>query len=769
MKYKILALVATLLVLSLLPVFTTALDYTDGETQAGLDTGYGVVILKDQPIASYAGGIPGYAKTMPDSGKKLDLNSPAASAYGQYLADQRGSAERWIHSNAPDMQIISEFSGIVVNGFAVKLNGHPIDHLWQVPGVGNVAPEGLYTVEMNRSPTLIGAPAAWSAVGGQSSAGAGMKIGMIDSGVDNTHPFLTDNSLVLPAGFPKCDVADSATGIPDTSCNFVSNKVIVAKVFQTEKTSFDAFAAQPHGTHTSGTAAGVANTCAPLVGCTLSGIAPKAFLGNYNVFPGTVVSTPSRVIAKAVEAAVADGMDVLNLSLGGGARPTDVLANAVNAAADAGVIVAVAAGNSGPGPGTIDSPGIAANVITAGASTNPHFIGVPVTEQNSPGATFGAAVGAGPSFGSPTTAVLLNWDALDGPGDGRACTSLPGTPATGAIVLIRRGICTFSQKDADAAAAGAIGMIVTNSVAGDPVAMGAAFPFTIPGVMVSISNRTPLVNYINAQASMAIVSVNGGTPAEFFSDGAGADILAGFSSIGPPIMQTPGSSSQSGILDKIKPDVTAPGVNVYSSVTSDQCSAPPCFAFFSGTSMATPHVAGSAAVLKQLHPNWSPEQIKSVLVNTAKRPVGSPTSGVPLSNPMTRGGGRIDLAAAIRASATVAGNDNEPSVNFGVFPARSFYRADGITLTSVSSSDITYSITVSEAVSCACVSVSTSSLNVGAGSTGAFTATVGTNPNVLPGTYYGDIIVSGGPVNLVIPYWFALGSPIGGGKSGLNK
>src|SRR5207245_11231527 len=108
--------------------------------------------------------------------------------------------------------------------------------------------------------------------------------------------------------------------------------------------------------------------------------------------------------------------------------------------------------------------------------------------------------------------------------DGRACTSLPGTTATGAIVLIRRGICTFSQKDADAAAAGAIGMIVTNSVAGDPVAMGAAFPFTIPGVMVSINNRTPLVNYINAQASITRVSDNVGTPVEFLNEHPGADI-----------------------------------------------------------------------------------------------------------------------------------------------------------------------------------------------------------------------------------------------------
>src|SRR3989442_12374476 len=110
----------------------------------------------------------------------------------------------------------------------------------------------------------------------------------------------------------------------------------------------------------------------------MSGVAPKAYLGNYNVFPGNITSSTSLDIAKAVDAAVADGMDVLNLSLGGGARPNDVLVNAVNSAVDAGVVVAIAAGNAGPGPGTVESPGIADKVITLGASINHHFIAIPV-------------------------------------------------------------------------------------------------------------------------------------------------------------------------------------------------------------------------------------------------------------------------------------------------------------------------------------------------------------------------------------------------------
>src|SRR6266705_3966080 len=251
---------------------------------------------------------------------------------------------------------------------------------------------------------------------------------MIDSGIDQTHPFLTDNSLTVPAGFPKCDAVDSAVGTPDTQCNFVSNKVIVAKVFET-LTSFDAHAAQAHGSHVSGIAAGVANTCAPFVGCTLSGIAPKAFLGNYNVFPGNVLSASSHDIAKAVEAAVADGMDVLNLSLGGTARPSDVLVNAVNSAVDAGVVVAIAAGNAGPGPGTVESPGIAVKVITVGASTNPHFIGISVTTSSL--GTFGAALG---QFANFVPAVTATYATIPSP-NGLGCLPITTGSLSGMIAL----------------------------------------------------------------------------------------------------------------------------------------------------------------------------------------------------------------------------------------------------------------------------------------------------------------------------------------------
>src|SRR5207248_496146 len=157
-----------------------------------------------------------------------------------------------------------------------------------------------------------------------------------------------------------------------------------------------------------GIAAGVTGQTAVVNGVAIddmSGIAPGAFLGNYNVFPGDVTDARSEDILNAVDAAIADGMDVLNLSLGGGYHGNnDLLAIGLDNAVEAGLTVAVAAGNSGPGQGTIESPGRARKVITVGASTNQHFVGQPVT-YNPPGTTVGAAVGDFPEL--PTMSYTL--------------------------------------------------------------------------------------------------------------------------------------------------------------------------------------------------------------------------------------------------------------------------------------------------------------------------------------------------------------------------
>src|SRR5206468_10805158 len=191
----------------------------------------------------------------------------------------------------------------------------------------------------------------------------------------------------------------------------VSEKVIVAKVFynKARQQGLDAQAIQDHGTHTAGIAAGVTGQTAVVNGVNIddmSGIAPGAWLGNYNVFPGDVLNARSEDILNAVDAAVEDGMDVLNLSLGGSYHGNnDLLAIGLDNAVGAGVVVAVAAGNSGPGAGTLESPGRARKVITVGASTNQHFVGEPFTYPSGGGTTIGAAVGDFPPL--PTASYDL--------------------------------------------------------------------------------------------------------------------------------------------------------------------------------------------------------------------------------------------------------------------------------------------------------------------------------------------------------------------------
>ncbi|HZY93299.1 MAG TPA: S8 family serine peptidase [Candidatus Bathyarchaeia archaeon] len=747
MKIRLLIIAALILVLSIGPlqaVVATNNVEIDGRSQNGeILLNFATVQLKDQPLASYDGHIAGYAATKPAHGLKLDISTPAAQAYSNYLAGKRAELKTWLSNNAPEVTVVSEFS-VTLNAISVQLNGHSLSHLNGGWGVARAINNFVIHTDMNRSPTLIGAQTLWNTVGGQSNAGAGEKIGIIDTGIDTTHPFLTDNSLTVPAGYPKCDALDSAVGRVDTACKYVSNKVLVAKIFCTQPVcvAFDAQAKQSHGSHVAGIAAGVANTCAPFVGCTLSGIAPKAWLGNYNVFPGNVTSSSSDDIALAVDAAVADGMDVLNLSLGGPPVDHDPLVDAVNAATDAGLVVAVAAGNSGPFSGSIESPGIAEKVITAGASTNPHFLGVPVTADGL--GTAGGAYGDFNHFGQVNGATYV----LTTPANG--CTAISQN-LTAKIALIRRGTCTFTTKIRNAQTAGAIGVIVIQSVAGDPVAMGhdGSKPFpTIPALMVSRAYGNSMTT-----ATTQTVTIDGTNVQEFFSDGPGADILAGFSSRGPPILLNPVTGAFERVLPEMKPDVLAPGVNVYSSVLSSSCTAPPCFAFFQGTSMATPHVAGSAAVLKQQHPNWDPVQIKSALVNTAKRPIGGG-----FSYPMYQGGGRIDLAAASKITATVEVSSHA-AVDFGQVPRQFVTRGIDVQLDRiVPGTSTTYSIAVIFANPGVSVTVSSPTVTVNMDNA-QFRVTLKVTSTTVEDEYYGDIVLTGGTVPIVIPFYTEIVAP----------
>jgi len=494
----------------------------------------------------------------------------------------------------------------------------------------------LYHPNLSESYKIINASDAWIAAGGRATAGAGIKIGDIDTGIDHLHPFFDPTGFTYPDGFPKCDAADSASHHEDQDCNYVSQKVIVAKVFynKAQQQGLDAQAIQDHGTHTAGIAAGVTGKTAVVNGVSIddmSGIAPGAWLGNYNVFPGGVLNARSEDILNAVDAAIEDGMDVLNLSLGGSYHGNnDLLAMGLDNAVDAGVVVAVAAGNSGPGQGTLQSPGRARKIITVAASTNKHFVGQPFTYPASGGTTIGAAVGDFPPLPTSSFGLWFNTQLT-------ACTSVdPG--ASGNVVVVNRGDCTFSTKVRNAIAAGAIGVVVINNVAGDPVAMAkdGGGGDDLPAVMIG-KNEGAALRAANPPDASAVATFQ-----EFVT--ANQDILAGFSSQGPTAVDF-----------AVKPDVTSVGVNVLSSIT---CVGKPetCpgdgtgWAFFSGTSMSTPHIAGSAAVLLNLDSSWSPAQVKSALVNRADLVVTDAVTGTHDVGPTAQGAGRENLSVSADAT-----------------------------------------------------------------------------------------------------------------------
>ncbi|HWJ33121.1 MAG TPA: S8 family serine peptidase [Gaiellaceae bacterium] len=327
-----------------------------------------VVTLKAPPLAQAFAQTRTIAYATFARPQRLVVTTPASRDYLDRLArTQRVVAQR-IRAAIP-AAVTRWHYGVVLDGFSVVVPQSRLARLQRIPGVESVWPSATYHLLLDRTPQLIGAPTVWGPT--LATAGEGMKIGVIDDGIDHTHPFFNPSGYAYPPGFPKGQTA------------YTTPKVIVARAFAPPGSTyaparlpFDVGQSE-HGTHVSGIAAGNNGTLTRS-GFSLSGIAPRAYLGNYKAMgvPSEFgLNGNSPELAAAVEAAVRDGMDVINLSLGEtDIEPTrDVLARALNAAADAGVVSTVAAGNSGNlGLGSIDSPGSAVKAIAAAASTGGH-------------------------------------------------------------------------------------------------------------------------------------------------------------------------------------------------------------------------------------------------------------------------------------------------------------------------------------------------------------------------------------------------------------
>lgn len=654
-----------------------------------VDKAYALVQLKGAPLSTYT-------KTKPAAGKKVDFSSATTKSYRALLSAQRNDFKQWLQANAPKARVTASWD-ISLNAVGVKLNGETLAKIRTSPLVSRAEYEGLYYPTADDPDlAIIDALAAWSNGGGVANAGKGVRVAIVDTGIDQDHPCFDDAGYTAPAGFPRGQL------------QYTNNKVIVAKVFNNKvpQSGFDAEAVQEHGTHVAGTVACNFETPAVVDGVSIpygvSGVAPAAFLGNYNVFPGNVLNARSEDIVNALDAAYADGFDVANMSLGGGAHGIlDLLTDAVDNLDAANMVVAVAAGNSGPGHYTVESPGSAARALTAGASTVPHFVGAPLTVG---GSTFGVAAGDFATVSADLTAnlgVVLN----SGGNLSNACTAGDGKPAagslTGKIALISRGVCTFSEKIRNSQDAGAIAAIVVNNVAGDPTAMGLggiANEPTIPAYMAALLAKTALVADNGLSATISATK-------SYFST-TNVDIMAGFSSQGPTDVDF-----------RVKPDVVAPGVNVLSSIPGND------WAFFQGTSMATPHLAGSAAVVKSQHPTWPAWAIRSAIVNTAETGVLKVyTNGTTIVTDVNiQGAGRENLDNAVEARAALS----PVSVSFGAVPAGAGQtKTFPVTILNVSGGSATYSLGVTGTTGSGVSFTVTPSVSLAAGASATVTVTM---------------------------------------------
>jgi minor extracellular serine protease Vpr len=688
-----------------------------------------IVQLSDPALALYKGGISNLAPTSPEAiGKiKLDVNSPASVAYIAYLEAIQNDFISQLISVAPEAQVYFQYQ-VAFNGVSIAIAPDKVDELSAMNGVAKVYPDIVREVEMDASLPLINAPAMWAVLGGESHAGEGIKVADVDTGLRPDNPMFSGTGFTLPVGYPKGYCATNPLD-PDFQCN---NKLIAARVFpdptlpvapEETETPLDI---DGHGSHTAGTAAGNQVTVAAgdtvPVDTVISGVAPAAYLMVYKALfekpdYSTAYGSDSSLIA-ALNAALTDGADVINNSWGGGAGAdpnSNVEKPVIDAITAAGTLVVFSAGNSGPGNTTVGCPGCVENALTVAASTTDRIF---ANEVNITGpapvpsdlTSLAGLQGTGPKLAADIVDTPLKYDAANNLG----CDAFdPGT-FTDAVALIQRGTCNFSVKVDNATAAGAVAVIIFNNAGGPPSAMGALELTTIPSMMITLDDGLAVKAWVVANPDNATVSVDAAVSA--MHNPAWEDIVASFSSRGP-----------NGDPSFLKPDITAPGVNILSAYSPAliPLATDPVYALLQGTSMAAPHITGSAALVMQQHPTWTPLQVKTALTSTAVQTLKK-SDAINPADPFDMGAGRVDLARVSEAGLTFS----TPSFANGNCVESCSWTS---TIENVGSTSETWTVDI-QTTSTMAVTVSPSSFTLAPGLSGEFTVSV--NAQMMPlGTY----------------------------------
>jgi len=647
-----------------------------------------IVQLKDEAAASYRGKQTGFAATKPAPGEKLDRTAGSVESYAKYLEQ---SHDRLLAAiGAPGSKVYS--FRYVLNGFAARLDAEQVARLAQRGEVERVWLDTKQRIQTNNSSAFLGLQDLDGGLRAEHGLrGEGVIIGVIDSGVAPNHPSLEDVVRQVPRACesswaratwlgrwlchsvrrnppttrvydPPEDFHGACEEGEGWTADYCNNKLVGARYY------IDGFLAQyelseeefvsprdahGHGTHVATIAAGNSSVSARLFGtrvARVSGVAPRARVAVYKACwlePGAAGATcATSDLTRAIDDAVADGVDIISYSVGTTLGETDLTAPddiALLNALDAGVLTVVAAGNDGPDLYTIGSPSSAPWVLTAAASTQSGTLFDTAIAVTAPADIARNITMREASF----TPQLRERDAIEarlvlvddggnGTGSRRdACDPLAnGNALTGAVALIERGGCEFQAKLERVEQAGALAAIVYNDT-GLPIVMnGDSGRVGIPAVMIAASDGQLLVNRLTEGDEVEVRLASG-----IFSELRGSgNHMAEFSSRGP-------SASD---LDFLKPDVTAPGVDILAGHSPDAAVGlrGETFQYLSGTSQSAPHVAGVAALLKEAHPDWPPAALKSALMTSARRNVWR-DGGEVEADAFDMGAGHIDPNRAL--------------------------------------------------------------------------------------------------------------------------
>ncbi len=742
----------------------TATTLTSTDQEFPVDSaGYAHVIveLTDPPLTNYYASLSRSARNSLESVgvSRMNANTAAALNYRAQLTQKQSSVISAISSlvASSGKVTVSYRYNVAFNGFAMKVPKDEITRIRNLAGVKAIYPDRLVHTLMDASLPLIGAPAVWSEISttlGITEPGRGVKVAVVDTGIDPTHPFFANTGVyTYPAGF-----GPNGKGYCADHPGFCNGKIIAARYYTQELSSdisisetLTPLGANGHGTHVAGTIAGNLNTVAQVqsITATVSGVAPYAYLmvykGLWLTDTGEGSGETAGLIA-GIDDAVADGADVINNSWGSDSRTGDPSSDPANVAAvnatNAGVVVVWAAGNAGPTPNTIQDEGADSRLLSVAAtSTGRSYVGevtvsstgasVPATATN----LLGMSIGAGANG-----ARYVDVGNIQG--------ALPAGSLTGKVCLVTRGGIARTDKSLYCAQAGAIATVLrndwTSASAPDELDMDL---HTIPTIHLKKAESKALTDWLHSLGALTttvVITVGPGVRNTTFDP---ADQVADFSSRGV-------ASS----LSVLKPDVSAPGVNILSSYI-DVNTPGLRWNFLGGTSMASPHVAGSAALLLSAHPEWYAKSdysrmltIKSALMNTSYTTLT--VNGGDAATLEDMGAGRISLVEANDPGVIF----DPPSYSFGKVAAGK-QKAFVVTNVTSPSVPLTFTFSVQKYITDAgyILSATPSELVVPAGGSAVYTLTLNTN-GASTGDYEGQVYWTqqGGSHVLHVPYWFRL-------------